>query len=238
MDKKNAKINSVFKIISAILIILTIFYNSDILLEETGMILKEQFLNENIQNEYIVSFNEKEELTKDIELIFCPSEKCMELFKTSFEQATNEIKCALYELDEENLAQTLLEKSEQVNISLIVDNNYLDEEYLQQLKDTKINIHSDTKRNTRFNNYMHSKFCVIDDETLIVGSANPTENGFFKNNNNILKIESKLLSKNYENEFDHMFSNKFGTNKISTLEYENITLNYQNQSYLISSQLS
>lgn len=238
MEKKNAKTDFKVKILALIFIIAAIFFNQDFLLEESGNIIKSQI--ENIENQkeqkiYELKLNEKEFMNNDIELVFCPSNKCLDLFQKSFEEAKNEIKCAFYELDENTLAKTLLNKSNEIEISLVIDNKYLEEEHFEQLKNTNINIHSDTKRNTRFNNYMHHKFCVIDNETLILGSANPTENGFFKNNNNILKIKSKYLVKNYENEFDQMFENNFGTNKISTLEYNNITLIFDNNSYLISS---
>lgn len=182
-----------------------------------------------------ISMNLQETLTKDIQIEFCPSIGCFNLLNDAFLNANHEIKCAFYELDEYNLTKTLLEKSKTINISLVIDNKYLGEDNLQPLFDTSISIFSDEKRGTRYNNYMHDKFCIIDDKTIITGSTNPTINGFYKNNNNLLKINSVYLATNYENEFNTMTTNIFGSNKKSTLEYNNLTLNYQNKTYKISS---
>ena len=127
-------------------------------------------------------------------------------------------------------------KSEEgVKVSIITDNDYIEEIGITNLKISNVDIFSDLDRGTRYDNYMHHKFCVVDSKILILGSANPTNNDFLKNNNNILKINSEYLSKNYENEFFEMRSSSFGVNKHSTLKYNNLTLNFENESYLISS---
>lgn len=181
-----------------------------------------------------IQYNLEESLNSDLEVVFCPSNRCFNIYNDIFLNAKNEIKCAFYELDEENLTQTLLEKSKNINISLIIDNDYLKEKNLHKLFNTSIKIYSDINRGTFYNNYMHNKFCVIDNQILVMGSANPTINGFYKNNNNILKINSKFLAQNYENEFDQMSELVFGENKKSYLAYNNVSLYYENQSYIIS----
>lgn len=191
----------------------------------------------NSQNSSIsnITYNLQENLTSNIELRFCPEQDCNQLLVQTLKDANSQIKCAFYELDETNISQTLFNKSNSINISLIIDDNYLEENGINMLKNTSIKIYSDENRGTRYNNYMHNKFCVIDNKIIITGSTNPTENGLYKNNNNIIKIESKYLAKNYENEFDQMADNFFGYKKNSVLEYNNITLKFQNETYLISS---
>jgi len=180
--------------------------------------------------------NLNETLSKDLKVVFCPGKDCFNIYNETLNDAKEEIVCAFYEFDFNNLSNVLKEKSKMgVNVSIITDNDYLNESGIINLKKTKVDIFSDIDRGTRYDNYMHDKFCVIDNKILITGSANPTNNDYLKNNNNIIKIDSKYLAENYRNEFFEMRSGSFGNNKHSTLTYNNITLKYENKSYLISS---
>lgn len=175
-------------------------------------------------------------LSNDIQIVFCPGKECFEIYAKTLNEAKLEIVCAFYEFDFLNLSNVLKQRSNDgVNISIITDNDYLKEVGITNLNKTKVDIFSDIDRGTRYDNYMHDKFCVVDGKVLITGSANPTNNDFLKNNNNILKIDSEYLAQNYRAEFYEMRSGSFGYNKHSTLKYNNLTLNYENKSYLISS---
>lgn len=234
------KTKQIIKLISIIILIFLGYANQETIIEKSQEILNpENHLsktNDFELNNQEIKYNLQENLSEDIQVFFCPSQDCFNIFNTSISNAKEEIKCAFYELDEMNLAKTILKKSnENINVSLIIDDKYLDEEPLQILYNTSINIYSDAQRETKYNNYMHDKFCVIDNKILITGSTNPTTNGFYKNNNNIITFKSKYLAQNYENEFDQMASVKYGSSKKSVLAYNNITFNFKNYSYLISS---
>lgn len=191
-----------------------------------------QEIDKNISQKKII-YNLNENLSKNVQVSFCPG--CISMLQNAIKSGSENIKCAFYELDNKNIVDELRLKSQhQVNVELIIDDKYLNEEYINTLPDVGVKIYSDTKRNTRYNNYMHDKFCVIDGKKVITGSANPTDNGLFKNNNNMLEFNSNYIAKNYENEFEQMKKGIYGTNKISQLEYNNITLNYGNDSYLVS----
>jgi phosphatidylserine/phosphatidylglycerophosphate/cardiolipin synthase-like enzyme len=56
---------------------------------------------------------------------------------------------------------------------------------------------------------MHNKFCIVDGVKVSSGSMNPTDNGAFKNNNNLVFIESSILAQNYEDEFAEMWNGTF-----------------------------
>ncbi len=229
MVKKRKNKHYLVKII-ALLMLITIIY-----LQNEGYINLNETLSNLILDNQRTQFNVEENLTSSLEIAFCPSSKCQEIIIESFSDAKYEILCAFYELDNINLTKKLKEKSQEgIHVSIVIDDRYLNEEALEIIKNTNVKLHSDIKRNTRYNNYMHSKFCVIDEKTTITGSANPTTNGFYKNNNNILKIESSYISQNYKQEFLQLENNIFGQNKKDTLSYNNITLNYNNESYFIS----
>jgi phosphatidylserine/phosphatidylglycerophosphate/cardiolipin synthase-like enzyme len=60
---------------------------------------------------------------------------------------------------------------------------------------------------------MHNKFCIVDGKKLSTGSMNPTNNGAFKNDNNLLLIDSKVLARNYEDEFQEMWNGTYKKGK-------------------------
>ncbi len=181
-------------------------------------------------------FNVIENISNNIKVVFCPSDECYSELINNFNLAKSEIICAFYDLDNKGIINSLINKSKKgVNISIIIDDAYLNEKNLKLFDGTNIDIFSDLNREGKYNNYMHNKFCVIDRNVLITGSTNPTDNGLYKNNNNLIIISSKYLSKNYLNEFNQMRYNKFGKYKRSVIEYNNITLVYNNERYLINS---
>ncbi|MFW6285924.1 MAG: phospholipase D-like domain-containing protein [Nanoarchaeota archaeon] len=191
--------------------------------------------NENMFSNIETNYNDYELLNSKLEVIFCPSDDCFNIFKNNILNAKSNVKCAFYELNFMNLSKVFLELSKNdINVEILVDDAYLEKEGLEFLKNSNIKIFSDKKRGTRYNNYMHHKFCVIDDSVVITGSANPTNRGFLMNDNNIIKIESSKLSKNYNFEFEQLKSGKFGYNKQSALHYNNLTLNYKDDTYLVN----
>lgn len=186
---------------------------------------------------YVVEYNLNEEIDEEIRVSFCQRDNCYYHFIQTLGLAESSIKCALYELDYLNLTRFLLSKHLEDNVSLefIVDDRYLGENSIIFLEQNGIGVFSDEERKTRYNNYMHHKFCVIDDKILLVGSMNPTENGFNYNDNNVLTIKSEKLSTNYLREFNQMLNGSFGYNKVNTLEYQNLFLNSKYEEYIVSS---
>ena len=65
---------------------------------------------------------------------------------------------------------------------------------------------------------MHDKFWIFDDQTVWTGSTNITSNGNFRNNNNVLVIDSREVAGMYEREFDEMWAGEFGPTSTSTVE--------------------
>ena len=53
--------------------------------------------------------------------------------------------------------------------------------------------------------YMHHKFFVVDGRYVWTGSYNPTYRGAFKNNNNVVWIDSPALATNFTQEFRELF---------------------------------
>jgi phosphatidylserine/phosphatidylglycerophosphate/cardiolipin synthase-like enzyme len=129
-----------------------------------------------------------------VEVHFCPD--CQNEFNLFLMQAQESIHCALFELNIPSTKAILKERAKLIDVKIIIDNNY------------------QKKFNTSFTKYdswglMHNKFCILDNKLVSTGSMNPTVNGMKKNNNNLILINSKLIAKNYENEFQEMLNNTF-----------------------------
>ena len=73
---------------------------------------------------------------------------------------------------------------------------------------------------------MHNKFWIFDGYQVWTGSTNITENGNFRNNNNVILTESRRVAEMYEREFAEMFEDgQFGPRSPSTVELQSTTVN-------------
>ena len=131
-----------------------------------------------------------------VDLYFCPQDNCEEALVSFLDSAQSSIYCALYDLGLPSVQQTLLDQQKQIEVKIVTDSDYL----------KKFN-HSFVKADTY--GLMHNKFCIIDGKKISSGSMNPTNNDAHKNNNNLLLIESRVIAKNYEEEFQEMWSGHF-----------------------------
>ena len=65
---------------------------------------------------------------------------------------------------------------------------------------------------------MHNKFWIFDKQTVWTGSTNITQNGNFRNNNNVLVLHSPDVAEMYEREFQEMWYGHFGPRSPSTVD--------------------
>lgn len=127
-----------------------------------------------------------------------------------FDSADNSIHCALYDLDNLELIKKIDEKSEELDVKVVMDDdNYISKKYIKKDSD----------------GLMHNKFCIIDGKVVWTGSYNPTYNGN-RNDNNVIILFSRLVAEQYEEEFQEMWKGtyKSGTaNKIKETKLNNNT---------------
>jgi len=129
--------------------------------------------------DYLEQEKEIPEEFGSIDVYFCPEDECEQILIDNIMVSQN-VKCALYDLDLENVSNALKSKNADV---LIDEDNY--EDYGKEIKGSGL---------------MHNKFCILDDEKIITGSMNPTKRGTKKNNNNLIIIQSEYLAENYNDE--------------------------------------
>ena len=142
---------------------------------------------------------------------FCPKHDCEAAIIKSIDNAKKSAHCAFYDLNLNDLISAIAKKSNSADVKIIIDA----ENYDGQIKGDGIKI---AKTNAK----MHNKFCVIDDNLVLTGSTNPTNNDAHKNNNNLIMINSDYIAENYEDEFEELWNgiyssgNKVKYNKINT----------------------
>ncbi|MDP2750077.1 MAG: phospholipase D-like domain-containing protein [Nanoarchaeota archaeon] len=146
-------------------------------------------------------------INQELELYFCPKENCEQVFISKIQKATK-ARCALYDLDSKGLIAAFKAMQDKGQLTLL-----LEKDNMKDAKEAKLVFSSDKN-----SNLMHHKFCVLDDQFIITGSTNPTNNDFNKNNNNMFIIESKTLAANYDKELDYLFESAYSKERTQTTE--------------------
>lgn len=132
----------------------------------------------------------------NVSIYFCPHDNCEQAFLAALNQSQHTLHCALYEIGLPSVQNLLQEKSKTIEVQIVTDDEYYKKFPKEFVKKDKSGL-------------MHNKFCIIDNQLLTAGSMNPTDNDAHKNNNNLLIINSTLLAKNYEDEFQEMWHGTF-----------------------------
>lgn len=116
--------------------------------------------------------------------------------------ASERIDAALYDLDSQSITNALIEAHQRkVKVRIFAENDNVDEEEFQRLKASGIPVLDDGTNE----GLMHHKFFVIDGRYIWTGSYNPTYRGAYKNNNNVVWIDSPALATNFTQEFRELF---------------------------------
>ena len=117
--------------------------------------------------------------------------------------AAARIDAALYHLDSAPIADALIEAHTRgVQVRLVTETDNVDEIEIGRLQKAGIPVIDDKDPES----YMHHKFVVIDGRYVWTGSYNTTYNGAYRNNNNVLFIDSVSLADNFRQEFRELFS--------------------------------
>lgn len=134
--------------------------------------------------------------------IFSPynSEEIFNLIKN----AKYEIKLEVYEFSSNTLADALVEaKQRGISVKVVLEPSvYQNNNIFSKLINNGIDVSWASKK---FHN-THSKFAIIDDEIVLVGSMNWSENALKKNREASVIIYSQKISSEFERIFDLDFA--------------------------------
>jgi phosphatidylserine/phosphatidylglycerophosphate/cardiolipin synthase-like enzyme len=117
------------------------------------------------------------------------------------------IDAALYDLNLWSIRDALIDAhSRGVRVRVVAEANNADSEEFQALVSVGLPLVTDFETGL-----MHHKFIVIDGFEVWTGSMNLTLNGAYRNDNNLLRLESFDLAENYSHEFEEMYiESRFG----------------------------
>jgi len=138
----------------------------------------------------------------EIEIYFSLYQNPEEAILEELGKAEESIHFALFTFTSERVAQTLIGKfAQNLEIKGILEKDQ-ESPFSQyhSLRSLKIPIRLD--RNFYF---MHHKFFVIDNKTVITGSFNPTWRANYQNRENLLVIHNSSLASQYEEEFSRLW---------------------------------
>ncbi len=140
----------------------------------------------------------------------------------AIEQATQQVDIAIYDLNLWSIRDAILQAARHgVNVRLVVESTHLDRPELQDLIAAGIPVVGDEREGL-----MHNKFVVIDGYEVWTGSMNFTVNGAYRNNNNLLRLQSSRLATDFTTEFEEMFiGHHFGPDSVANTPYPHLTLN-------------
>ena len=121
---------------------------------------------------------------------------------TRLGDAASRIDAALYHLNSAPIADALIEAHRRgVLVRVVTETDYVKETAVRRLQDVDIPVVDDDGREGS----MHHKFIVIDERYVWTGSYNTTYNGAYRNNNNVIFIDSVALAYNFTQEFRELF---------------------------------
>lgn len=150
-----------------------------------------------------------------------------EILITKIDAAQNSIHIASFEFNLTPVADALIRAHERgVDVRWVTDDEHgleSDEEpgrgQFEMLEGAGIELKDDQR-----SALMHNKFWIFDRKIVWTGSTNITENGIFKQDNNVIVIHSPALADIYEREFDEMWNGEFGPRSTSTVDDQSITV--------------
>jgi phosphatidylserine/phosphatidylglycerophosphate/cardiolipin synthase-like enzyme len=119
----------------------------------------------------------------------------------AIDQAKYTVELAVYHLDLWSIRDALIRAHRRgVIVRVVVDSdNKLDQE-IRELEQAGIAVLGDRRESL-----MHHKFVIIDSLDIWTGSMNFTVNGAYRNNNHLIRIQSKEIALNYLQEFNEMY---------------------------------
>ncbi len=136
--------------------------------------------------------------------------------------ASEKIDAALYHLKSKPVTNALIKAHKKgVNVQVMTENDNAEKPDIQRLLREGISVRDDGDND----GYMHHKFFVVDGRYVWTGSYNTTYNGSYKNDNNVVWIDSEALAANFTQEFREMFeSREFGKSANPHNPYPQVTL--------------
>lgn len=137
-----------------------------------------------------------------IENYFCPEDDCEEKVLDVLENANSSIYFMTFSFTSDKIGDFLIANSDRLDVKGVFEKfqNNQWSEYRKMQDIDELEIKFDTN-----SNMMHHKVFIIDNETVILGSYNPTKNANENNDENILIIHDRGIAELFVEEFGRLF---------------------------------
>ncbi len=128
---------------------------------------------------------------------FCPEDQCEQKVLDALSEAQKSIDVMAYSFTDPTIAMLLLAKKEQgVNVRVLLEARQVGERSVYTMLRQHVPVQASNQEGL-----LHYKVFVIDNETVITGSANPTKNGYGNNDENILILHNPQIALQYSHRF-------------------------------------
>jgi phosphatidylserine/phosphatidylglycerophosphate/cardiolipin synthase-like enzyme len=141
--------------------------------------------------------------TTDIQCYFAPEDNVEDHIVSEISNAKSYIDFATFTFTSVPISNEIMQKMQEgVKVRGIYETRQASQYCTYDtLKTAGANVIYDSNPKT-----MHDKFFVIDGQTVITGSYNPTKQANTENDENLLIIKDSLIAQTYEGEFNNLFS--------------------------------
>jgi phosphatidylserine/phosphatidylglycerophosphate/cardiolipin synthase-like enzyme len=136
-----------------------------------------------------------------IENYFCPEDGCKDKIVSKLRGAEKSIYFMTYSFTDEDVADAILLQN--VEIKGIFETFQAGSQYSQYKRMEGFGLDVKKDKNIKI---MHHKVFIIDNETVITGSYNPTLSGNLRNDENILVIQNKVVAEKFLMEFEILWN--------------------------------
>lgn len=139
---------------------------------------------------------------KTIENYFCPDDGCEKAVVAALEQAENSIYFMAFSFTNKKIAETLIRKHNAgVTVRGVMEKQQNSKDSIfPLLQKNNISVQWDSNKYK-----LHHKVFIIDNETVITGSMNPTGSGAWGNDENVLIIHDPALAEKFVGEFEQLY---------------------------------
>jgi phosphatidylserine/phosphatidylglycerophosphate/cardiolipin synthase-like enzyme len=144
-----------------------------------------------------------------------------EILADDIDQARLSVDVAAYSLDLWSIRDALIHAHQRgVVVRMVMESDNMDNQEIQKILDAGIQTIGD-----QHEGLMHNKFIVIDQSVVWTGSMNFTVGGAYRDNNNLIRIQSSKVAEDYSSEFDEMFTyHLFGPDVFAATKYPKVNV--------------
>lgn len=133
-----------------------------------------------------------------IENYFCPEDQCEQHIADILKNAQSSIYFMHFSFTSDVLGNIILEKSRIIDVRGIFEKSQ-NSQYSEYEKLSQFSVLDNSS------GLLHHKVFIIDNETVITGSMNPSKNGNENNDENIIIIHSQDIAELYVEEFSRLY---------------------------------